>query len=512
MNGIKITSMIVICILILSGTITISFAHTKMMTTNDKDNTNNPTNIINEDQRFTLPDKGCYMAHCDPCESDNNLMPVPEGDVGIAWYVGELPGETIGTLGLGVSGNKEIAACTFSGFSDNLVVYDYDGNRLWKSGDLLNLLAGSSAPMIDVYGRIIACDNKVVIMVDPLDYDEDGKTLEWKTELPKGGLPFSPIITEDGTIIIATDRGPIYAINSTDGALVAIKYLKPEKPLLTLLRLLGFNVSGFYSTINTPCARNNRVYISTHYKDITGGFSIFFDARLYALDVDADNPNPDERLKVAWTRGFGGPSGASPTLINDTIYFDGDRGEPSILINPHLYAVQDMGTYGKLKWKTAMPTSIDASIAVDPRGDSIWIVDTFLGRLVRYSTENGKLLEKINIDKLVGEPGIHTPSSVITISGTETRPILIVSAMAIPIFQLSTCFVLAIDLANNNSLLWKVKVSEGISVNLRIPLGQYPILMRDNEPRILFAITDGMTPGATRGGVCAIGKLSSTNK
>ncbi|VVB62124.1 Uncharacterised protein [uncultured archaeon] len=182
------------------------------------------------------------------------------------------------------------------------------------------------------------------------------------------------------------------------------------------------------------------------------------------------------------------------------------------MINPHLYAVQDMGTYGRLKWKTAMPTSIDASIAVDPRGDSVWIVDTVLGRLVRYSTEDGKLLEKINIDKLVGEPGIHTPSSVITISGTETRPILIVSAMAIPIFLPSTCFVLAIDLANHNSLLWKVKVSKGISYNLRIPLGQYPILMRDNEPRILFAITDGMTPGTTRGGVCAIGNLSSTNK
>ena len=114
MNGVKITSMIVICILISSGTITISFASTKMITTNDKDTTNNPTNIVNENPRFTLPDKGCYMAHCDPCESDINLMPVPEGDVGIVWYRGELPGETIGTLGLGVSGNKEIAACTFS--------------------------------------------------------------------------------------------------------------------------------------------------------------------------------------------------------------------------------------------------------------------------------------------------------------------------------------------------------------------------------------------------------------
>jgi outer membrane protein assembly factor BamB len=448
------------------------------------------------DLDFTLPDKGCYMAHCDPCQTDNNLMPIPEENVSVVWYHRELIGEIIGTVGIGFSGNKEIAACTFSGVYDNLVVYDYDGSRLWKSGDLLNALAGSSAPMIDVYGRIIACDNKVVIMVDPLDVDSDGKIVEWITELPGGGIPFSPVLTENGTVIIATDRGPIYAVDSNTGSLLATKYLIPEKPVLTLLRLFGFNDSGFYSTINTPCTKGNRVYISTHFKDLSGWFGLFFDARLYAIDVDSDNPNPDERLQVAWHRGFGGPSGASPTLINDTIYFDGDRGEPSLMIRPHIYAVQDMGTYGKLKWKTPMPTSIDANMASDPRG-GLWVVDTYLGRLVRYSIETGKVIERININDLVQEPGLHTPSSVITISGNETRPILLVSATAIRLFK-SNSYIIAIDLVDNNSLLWKLKIAEATFANLQIPLGQYPVLMKNGEPRIVFA--------TTRGGVWALGE------
>jgi len=449
-----------------------------------------------KDLDFTLPNKGCYMAHCDSCQTDINLMPVPEENVSVVWYHRELAGEIIGTIGIGFSGNKEIATCTFSGVYDNLVVYDYDGNRLWKSGDLLNTWAGSSAPMIDVYGRIIACDNKVVIMVDPLDVDSDDKIIEWITELPNGGIPFSPILTENGTVIIATDRGPIYALDSNNGSLLATKYLIPEKPVLTLLRLFGFNDSGFYSTINTPCTKGNRIYISTHFKDLTGWFGLFFDARLYAIDVDADNLNPEERLQVAWHRGFGGPSGASPTLINDTIYFDGDRGEPSLLISPHIYAVQDMGSYGKLKWKTAMPTSIDANMASDPRG-GLWVVDTYLGRLVRYSIENGKKLESINVNALIQEPGWHTPSSVITISGNETRPILLVSATAVRLWR-SNCYVIAIDLADNNSLIWKLKIAEATFANLQIPLGQYPILMKNGEPRIVFA--------TTRGGVWALGE------
>ena len=162
---------------------------------------------------FILPEWGGGMAHSDPTLSDYISLPVPKDNAGILWHRSELSGEKAGAKGNAVSGNGKIAACTFSGEKDNLVIYDYDGNRLWSSGDLLNFYALFSAPMVDIHGQVIACDNHVVIKVDTFDCDNDSKIVEWVSEIPYGGVPFSPVITDDETIVIATDRGPVYAYN-----------------------------------------------------------------------------------------------------------------------------------------------------------------------------------------------------------------------------------------------------------------------------------------------------------
>ena len=111
---------------------------------------------------FILPEWGGGMAHCDPTLSDYINLPVPKNDIDIIWHRSNLSGERAGSKGNGVAGNGEIVACTYSGFKDNLVIYDYDGNRLWSSGDLLNVYAFFSAPMVDIHGQVIACDNQVV--------------------------------------------------------------------------------------------------------------------------------------------------------------------------------------------------------------------------------------------------------------------------------------------------------------------------------------------------------------
>ncbi|UCF49772.1 MAG: hypothetical protein JSU91_08485, partial [Thermoplasmatales archaeon] len=87
---------------------------------------------------FILPEWGGGMVHSDPSLSDYISLPVPKNNVEILWHRSELFGEKAGAKGNSISGNGEIAACTFSGIKDNLVIYDYFGNRLWTSGDLLN--------------------------------------------------------------------------------------------------------------------------------------------------------------------------------------------------------------------------------------------------------------------------------------------------------------------------------------------------------------------------------------
>lgn len=457
------------------------------------------TASANDEIDFILPEWGGGMVHSDPKLSDYIRLPVPKNNVEILWHCSELSGEKAGAKGNAIVGNGEIAACAFAGLKDNLIIYDYDGNRLWRSGDLLNIYAVFSAPMIDIHGRVIACDNRVVIMVDPFDCDSDGNITEWVTEIPYGGIPFSPVITEDGTIVIATDRGPIYAFNSSDGSLIGWKYLGENDKIRWIYRLLNIDDPGFFSTINTPCVKGNRIYISTHYKGPRGMPTLRHHARLYAVDVDSDNPNVDDRFNVSWYYEFGGPSQASPTLINDTIYFDGYRPRPSLLRNIHLFAVTDMGDYGEEEWKVPYPLQTYASYAYDPRG-GFWYVDPFGGKLVHFSTEDGSILEEIVIDDLVQEKGVHIPSSVMTICGNDTNPVLIVSASALRPVRASS-YVIAIDLAANNSLLWKVKLFGGPLLSIDLAFGQYTILMKNEEPRVVF--------GSFRDGVWAIGAAGS---
>ena len=52
------------------------------------------------------------------------------------------------------------------GATDNLVVYDYDGNRLWSSGDELKDTAYTSAPIVYESGDVVACDHEKIIKFD----------------------------------------------------------------------------------------------------------------------------------------------------------------------------------------------------------------------------------------------------------------------------------------------------------------------------------------------------------
>jgi hypothetical protein len=449
----------------------------------------------NNDIDFILPEWGGGMAHCDPTLSDYIQLPIPKNDVEIIWHRSNLSGEKAGSKGNGVAGNGEIVACTYSGFKDNLIIYDYDGNRLWSSGDLLNVYSFFSAPMVDINGQVIACDNKVVIKIDTFDCDNDSKIIEWISEIPFGGIPFSPVITKDGTIIIATNKGPIYAYNITDGSLIGWKFIGEDEKIHPIYRLLNIDDPGFFSTINTPCVKGNRIYVSTQYKGPMGRPTLRHHARLYAIDIDSNNSNVSNRISESWYYEFGGPSQASPTIINDTIYFDGYREKPSLTRDIHLFAVKDNGKDSEEIWKIDYTLQTYASFAVDPRG-GFWYIDPFGGKLVHFSTENGEIIEEIYIDKLVDENGIHLPSSVMTICGNDTNPILLVSASALIPFK-SNSYVIAIDLQANNSLLWKVKLFEGFIFSFDLAFGQYTILIKDNNPRVVF--------GSFRNGIWAIG-------
>jgi len=441
-----------------------------------------------DDLYFDLPSFGGGMVHSNPQMTDCIDLPVPKNDVKIIWHKNNLSGEKAGAKGNGISANGEIAACSFSGKKDNLVIYDYDGNRIWKSGDLLNFKSLFSTPIIDINNRVIACDDHLLVMIDPFDVDSDEKIIEWKTELSYGGLPFSPVIVGNDTIVVATNNGPVY-VYDINGSLIAYKYLGLNEK--TSFKSFSFKNLGFFSTINTPCVNGSRIYVSTHYKTLIGLPSFLHHARLYAIDIDRDNPDIDKRLTEAWFYEFGGPSQASPLFYNNTIYFDGYRPEPSIKRNVHLFAVKDMGDFGEEKWKVRYPKPTYASFTLDPRG-GFWYIDPFGEKVNRFSMDDGKIIEIISVDDLLNEDGKHLPSSVMTIFGNESNPVLILSATCLRPFRASS-YIVAIDLENNNSLLWKIKLYQGPLWKINLGFGEYIVLMKYKEPRVLFgSFSDGV--------------------
>ena len=121
-------------------------------------------NLQVKNLKFELPEWGGAMVHSDPHQSDYINLPVPTTNVKMVWHKNQRYGERFGMWGNGIAGNGEIAACTFGDplGRDNLIIYDYEGIRKWESDGLLNGLAMVSTPMVDIYNRIIACDNKKI--------------------------------------------------------------------------------------------------------------------------------------------------------------------------------------------------------------------------------------------------------------------------------------------------------------------------------------------------------------
>ena len=433
---------------------------------------------------FILPKWGGAMIHSDLQLTEIINLPAPKQDIAILWHRNKLVGEKAGAIGNGIAGNGTIAACTFRSAlgKDNLVIYDYDGNRIWTSGNMLNAVATVSTPMVDVNNRVIACDNKKLLMVDPFN---TGKKVQWISDIPYEGsgvlLPFSPTIVNGKTIILPTN-GPVYAYD-LDGKLLAE------------IRLGMGEIDGkeYFFSVNSACVNGNRVYVTTEFNIPGRMVGDLQRGRLYALDVNL-NAEDGEIFSIAWSFPFIGTSQASPILIDDTIYFDGFT--PGLFNKAYIYAVTDKGDSYVAQQipypdqTTILPRRTMFSFSKDPRG-GFWYEDHRGKRLVRFDDKDLHIIEEIRLKTLSPRPRkAFRPLSCLTICD-EKNPIMLVSATSILFGQ----YLIAIDLNADNAVLWKVKI--GV---FNYAGGQFTILKKNNDPsknRIVF--------GTYWDGVMAIG-------
>lgn len=537
---------------------------------------------------FILPEVGGGMIHCDPQMSDNIRRLVPTTNVNRVWYSNDLGGELFGTWGNGIASNGKIAAGLFNNYfgRNNLIIYDYYGNRIWSDNEILNFFATASTPMVDIYDKIIACDNRHIILVDASNRTNItvkwNSTIRYYNEIGFYPIPFSPTILEKNTVILPTKKGPLLAYNVTTGAKIAdIKLGKdginesyygipdmsetdflsiisnpkscpyhynsqshtvewasniaygmmpsnyifqednivfinsPDGNILAYDDTTGEVVASnpvadpqllfgndYYSTINSALVKDNMIYLACEKEGNNIG-------QLFAVKVFPNASNESEVFQVEWNYSYFGKSQATPTIIGDTVYFDGYNSsflstEPR---DPHIYAVYTNGTE---KWKISYPNMTWFSFAKDPRG-GFWYEDsdpvqlgnnTGGNKLVHFSEQNGSIIEEIDMKTLLNDNGPNQelpviPSSCMTTCGTSENPIMLISANHQ--WRNNGKWVIAINLSDNNSVLWKVSLP--LFLRLNYANGQYTILTENNQSRVLFE--------TWLGGVMALGSLSN---
>ncbi len=588
---------------------------------------------------FNLPPWGGGVIHQDPQTTENIRLPGPTSNESIVWGCGG-KGASWGTNGNGIVGNGKIAACSFNNVEDflhyffpkhfpygynNLILYNYYGDRLWSDTQYLNAAAAFSSPMIDNNSQVVACDNETIILVNASN--ESNIHVVWHNSIPisqfklrkLGPTPFSPCIVENKTIILPCADGPVLAYDVKTGNLtgeiflgenttIDPYYCVPEMTLGDFIKVVGNyfiysiclfrynstsqkiewnstvpygvfprqyqncnfttnsadygkvdfvvkrnNVtefqcnntngdptdsiiasnsiitdslstgSGYFSGINSICVKNNTFFILTEYKKPDTLPVNRVVGRIYAINV---TPAADNKVNLTeyWNYTYWGESQASPTLINDTIYFDGyNTSHFADLRDPHIYAVYTNGTpkwtrnfsnyTGNITWFT---------FTRDPRG-GFWYEDSNLvypnhrktgdDKLFRFREDNGFEIEEINITSTMNKKDKYNntikfvPSSDMTICGTPANPIMLITAYhEKTLYADSEKYVLALNLSHNNTPIFKIPICS--YRNISYAVGDYTILKENGEYRIVFPLSNLWY--YKRYGILAIGRFPNS--
>jgi hypothetical protein len=455
---------------------------------------------------FELAPRGCPMVHCDGRMSDNAGLPAPTGEVDVVW---KRDADSLVTTWISSNGSR--VAYVYGNYPKSerkrLFVRDY-------AGDLVFTDDGSLSPLFHWSGPLIGADGGVMLVGHGriLRYDPTG-TILWDVTTSEG-MPISASVTEDGILVVGRNDGPLSIYDTRDGRLIDELWVK---------RYAG-DPHG-YDTINTPAVRGRRIYNlmernvkgpnpqkAALLETLTFEGLIRLASGMFAADYD-DGTNPDKEgrlvafditdkgLEVAWTYEFGAPSGASPLVIGDVIYFDGDSpgwGEDWKL-QPMVYALRDLGSRPELLWSRPVPympsvAHIVNSFEQDPRG-GIWNYVTGTDIVVRLDETTGAEIEHIAFDPLLDDGGTHSPCSGVTIAGTSERPYMMFSVMPSPAHRATgNAYLVCLDLADRN-LEWAVRYSSQAKGWLGTS-GSQPVILVDENGQNALAVTATVDQGA----------------
>jgi outer membrane protein assembly factor BamB len=214
---------------------------------------------------------------------------------------------------------------------------------------------------------------------------------QWRFDFDKPGCGFSsPVVADDGTILVSCRWGALYVLNP-DGKL---KWRYGSKNVGVFEPAVGRDgvvYAGVRESGSTPCSALDHLCAFDHtgrpiWKIETDGWIIgapviAADGTIYVISSWAYRPlyavDPEGRVKWKFNTAPGHPASVPPTLASDgTIYLGSDNGM--------LLAI---GPDGNLKWQTsgAVPIidgagtlyfiSSQKLFALNPNGSQKWVAD-----------------------------------------------------------------------------------------------------------------------------------------
>jgi hypothetical protein len=423
---------------------------------------------------FLLPAGGCPMAHCDARMSDQVGMALPASAQLIR--VDTAP---VGGAGLGCVSSLRTVACTYRGdpaVQSNLVVYDANGQRIWQDGGQLGVNAWASAAIIGTDDHVIAADDAWVMRVDPI-----AGQVVWKSAKPDSGVPISPVLvgSDQSMVFVATNSNPsggtagVSVWDAGSGALLA------HQPIVD-------PISGrVYVTRNTVAVRGDRAYVLAAAEvDPT-------DARMVAIDVcNASSCGGRGAMSVAWTYEFKGPSGASPLLIGNVLYFD---GRPGNRVGSFM-ALADRGSSARRLWVRYFGSNFGVSAAQDPRG-GLWVHPSSQSQsLLRLNATTGVTDQEVIVSDLLGAAAGYLAQSVVSVYSSDAGAVALVFGALKPGQSNLPTYLVAADVSSTpaGSLLWAYQVSPTPADNAAV--GQFPLVVNAaGARRIVFNGSKSMT-------------------
>ena len=520
----------------------------------------------------------CAMAHCNNQMTDFAPVAPPGLGNGISVIARDSTRLGVDAA-LGCVSNGTNIVCAYREFPDAVVYYDAAGNTLWTSGNLLDINTYRNTPIIQADGSVVIGDDLHTYKFNPdgsvawSTNNPEGSPISQVTTpngaiftathpvavntcaqnscslmislnnagrsytkaavaltggdcsgaaakaTISGGQISNVIVTSQGSncyiapdVIITGDGAdaqanaqlvapaPVAVYNGTTGALVGSLFL------------YNSGASGpYYETINVPCVNNasypNRVYVSTNLSTNQNA------GALWALDIDPTNlTNP---ITAAWSVPFGGPSGASPLCMGNSVYFDGAGFVPGDNAGTTIFGVRDHGAFATILFHDSLGAGtepVTCNFAMDPRAaGGFWHEIQYDPNIYHRDGITGNIIETIDTSSLLAAagaiPATYWMSGVFNTAGTADHPYMILPESDV---NHAASYLTMVDITND-SLVWALPLYPGNSPFYSDSFeGAAAIVMNGNNQPVLAMATRYNGAIFISDGLAAAGLSAST--